>query len=64
MNVGASSLAQCFNMAVETLSEPAAFLLLLKSFLTSCSCTVKGVAQKGRAACPSNSDDQDGRRSF
>ena len=54
MNTGVNSLAQCFNVDVETLSGPAAFQLLccLNSFLTSCSCTVKrgksGTAGSGR----------------
>ena len=39
VNTVANSLAQYFNVDVETLSAPAAFLLLccLSSFLTSCS---------------------------
>ena len=44
VNTGANSSALCFNVEVETLSGPAAFLLrcCLNSFLTSCSCTLKG----------------------
>ena len=44
VNTVANSLAQYFKVDVETLSGPAAFLLLccLSSFLTSCSWTVKG----------------------